>query len=272
MMDKLKVLNRNALKIIAIITMAMDHIAPVIFEAGSLWWTVFRFLGRLTFTIMIYLLADGFRYTRDLKKYISRMFIFSIISLFTFSFLETGSWLPVQIVPGKFENYAFSHFYIASIDKTVCISAFSVITNLLLALLTLAVWEKTNWKNPLKVLATAVMLVISMNCDWLYLPIILALNFYYLRDRKCAKWCVYILVSALCIFNVGLPANRLASAEYINVSFKLYRTGMLLLPVLIEVFYNGLPGKKTAFGKWFFYVFYPAHQVVIGLIAMFVNQ
>lgn len=270
-MNKLKVLDRNALKILAIITMTMDHIAPVVFAEGSLCWYIFRMIGRLTFPIMIYFLADGFRYTRNLKKYILRMFIFSVISLFTFSFLETGSFLPIQLVPGRIDNYAYSYYYIASIDKTLCISAFSVITNLLLALLTLTVWEKTKWKTPFKVLATAVMLLISLGGDWGYMPILLALTFYYLRDKKCAKWCVYLLISALYVFNIGFPSNRFALNEYINVSFKLYRVGMVLVPVVIELFYNGLAGKKSALGKWFFYIYYPAHQVVIGLISMFIG-
>lgn len=267
-MKKFKVLNREALKIIAVITMTMDHIAPVVFEAESLWWNVFRIMGRLTFPIMVFFLADGFRYTRNLKKYILRMFVFSVISLFTFSFLETGSWLPVQIISGKIDNYAFSHFYISSIDKTFCFSEFSVITNLLLALLTLSVWEKTKWKTPFKVLATVGMLIISMNCDWNYLPIILALNFYYLKNKKCEKWCIYLLISALYVLNIGLPDNLFALDQYINVTFMLYRIGMVLLPVIIETFYNGRSGKKTAFGKWFFYVYYPAHQAVIGIISM----
>lgn len=271
-MNKLKVLNRDSLKIIAIIAMTMDHVASAVFNAESIWWLIFRTAGRLTFPIMIFLLADGFRYTRNLKKYILRMFLFSVISLFTFSFMETGSCLPVQIASGKIENYPYSCLYIASIDKSVCISEFSVITNLLLALLTLSVWEKTKWRMPFKVLATVGMLLISMNCDWSYLPILFALNFYYLRDKKCEKWCIYLLISALYAFDIGLPNNLFALDQYITASFKLYRIGMVLCPVLIEMFYNGRPGKKTAFGKWFFYVFYPAHQTVIGFISMLINQ
>ncbi len=68
-MNGLKVLDRNALKIIAIIAMVMDHIAPIVFESNSLWWNIFRIIGRLTFTIMIYFLAEGFRYTRNLFNF-----------------------------------------------------------------------------------------------------------------------------------------------------------------------------------------------------------
>ena len=35
--------------------------------------------------------------------------------------------------------------------------------------------------------------------------------------------------------------------------------------------YNGEEGKKSKFGKWFFYVFYPLHLWVIEVVRMMVK-
>ena len=36
--------------------------------------------------------------------------------------------------------------------------------------------------------------------------------------------------------------------------------------VIMTVFYNGKKGKHPVFSKWFFYIFYPAHVLVIALL------
>jgi len=265
-MDKLKVFNRNHLKIIAVIAMTMDHFAQKAFEIGSVSWTVFRMIGRIALPVMVYFLVEGFIHTHNLKKYILRLFLFSIVGLFSFSFFETGSFLPVQFVPGTVTDYPYTTVYFSSLDVTMCLSMFSIITTLLLSLLTLSLWEKTKWKTPVKVLLTVLAIVLSFNCDWLYVPILMALCFYYLRNNKCAKWIVYLAISALCIFNVGITSDVFKLERYIDIRFVLYRIGMILPLLLIELFYNGEPGRKTTFGKWFFYVFYPAHQIILGWI------
>ena len=42
---------------------------------------------------------------------------------------------------------------------------------------------------------------------------------------------------------------------------------MLAAYACMTVFYNGRRGKYPTFAKWFFYVFYPLHYLLIWLIA-----
>ena len=46
----------------------------------------------------------------------------------------------------------------------------------------------------------------------------------------------------------------------------LYRLGMFLVPPLVQFGYDGLPGRKTVLSKWGFYVFYPLHLLLLGLL------
>ena len=94
-------LSGTALKTIACITMLVDHIGASCIEAGLLLpelergevsggaWDqlslfqldrVLRFTGRLAFPIFCFLLVEGFVHTRDVKKYVRRLFLFALIS------------------------------------------------------------------------------------------------------------------------------------------------------------------------------------------------
>ena len=64
-MKKLKFLNSNALKIIAMILMLLDHLWATIIP-GNQWMTL---VGRMAFPIFAFLVVEGFIYTSDLKKY-----------------------------------------------------------------------------------------------------------------------------------------------------------------------------------------------------------
>ncbi|MBQ0089387.1 MAG: hypothetical protein KBT27_08650, partial [Prevotellaceae bacterium] len=191
-------------------------------------------------------------------------FWFSLVSWFTFSFLETGSFLPIQLVEGNYTDYPYSWLYISSLDKTLCISRFSVITGLLCALLSLTVCEKTEWKLSVKILAVGGLVLITLNCDWCWFNIPMVMAFYYLRKNKPAMWIAYGALSLLYIFDFFLSSNLFS--PYIVGTFKTYRIGMILVPIIVEFLYNGKKGKSGVAGQWFFYIYYPAHQLIIGIL------
>lgn len=72
----MKVLNRNELKIIALIAMIVDHIGLVFFPNIA----VFRIIGRVSFPIFAFFISEGYYYTKSRKKYILTLLIFAIIS------------------------------------------------------------------------------------------------------------------------------------------------------------------------------------------------
>ena len=81
-----------ALKLIAVISMLIDHTGDVLYP-GQLW---LRYIGRLAFPIYCFLLVEGFCHTRNLKNYMLRLLIFGIISEVPFdlafheSFIDFG--------------------------------------------------------------------------------------------------------------------------------------------------------------------------------------
>lgn len=94
----------STLKIFAIVAMIIDHIAwcvvePILQNKGvdisdfisplkdisvspvlCVLCPILHFIGRMTFPIMLFILIEGFKYTRNVKKYIRNMAIFALVS------------------------------------------------------------------------------------------------------------------------------------------------------------------------------------------------
>lgn len=106
-----KKLTATHLKFIALISMFIDHFAATIiknyaivngintytlfnpFEADTtvgVIYSLMRTVGRLAFPLYIFLLVEGFRHTRNIKKYIIRMVIFAFISEIPFDLAFYG--------------------------------------------------------------------------------------------------------------------------------------------------------------------------------------
>lgn len=73
--------NSDLLKIIAITSMAIDHIGYVFFPE----LIILRVIGRLAYPILAYQLAIGYEKTSNINKYLKRIFIFALISQIPFS-------------------------------------------------------------------------------------------------------------------------------------------------------------------------------------------
>lgn len=95
MKEKLS-LNGNALKIIAIIAMTIDHLSWMGIEDYSQAETpeqiILHCIGRLTAPIIFFLVAEGYHYTRNYLKYLSRMAILAVVSHFAFCYFAHQSF------------------------------------------------------------------------------------------------------------------------------------------------------------------------------------
>lgn len=69
----------NYIKIIAILTMLIDHAGLILFPQ----YPILRIIGRIAFPLFAYQIGIGFSHTRDVKKYFLRLFIFgAVIQIF----------------------------------------------------------------------------------------------------------------------------------------------------------------------------------------------
>lgn len=79
-------LSQEALKLIACLTMLIDHIAAALMP----WRLPMRVIGRIAFPIYCFLLAEGVHYTRDPKQYGIRLALFAALSEIPFDMALFG--------------------------------------------------------------------------------------------------------------------------------------------------------------------------------------
>lgn len=84
----MKCLSTSNLKMIAIISMLIDHIGAVFFPTNY----GFRIIGRLAFPIFAFLISEGMVYTKNVDKYLKRIFIFGLISEVPFDWAFSNTW------------------------------------------------------------------------------------------------------------------------------------------------------------------------------------
>lgn len=107
MEEKWNGISASTLKIIAIISMIIDHFAYSLYSylphANLRYMMVMRYIGRIAFPIYCFLLVEGFFYTKSIKRYIGRMFAFSLISEIPFDMAFSG-----KIVNTAMQNVYFT--------------------------------------------------------------------------------------------------------------------------------------------------------------------
>ncbi len=229
----MKFLNRNHLKYIAVIAMLIDHFAH--YFLSDIWGTpiyiICRFIGRLTAPIMCYFLVEGFIYTSSKKKYFLRLLIFTFISQIAFDIAHKQSFLSLE----------FSMIY----TLLCCFSMF---------------WVMNSFENIfLKILSVIPFIFISRFGDWGTTAPYWVLGFYLLRKSVYLQLLPYLAVSSYKII------MQLVQYQETTFTPAIMTSGLLLFIPLI-LLYNKNSGKKNSFNKWFFYIIYPAHLFLIGLL------
>lgn len=233
-------LSGSTLKIIAIVTMLIDHVAAVVLTpvlvsqgifSGNTYnntllmiYGAMRSIGRLAFPIFCFLLVEGFFHTRSRFKYAARLFLFAVVSELPFDLAFYQAWAA-----DGHQNVFFTLFL-----GLAMLMAIDYFKEKLLPYI-------RNGKNlysaigQFLIFLLAAVLAGAMHTDYSYFGIIAIAGMYFLHDyrgRMCAAEAVFF-------FSFEPPAI---------FSF---------LPIWL---YNGKRGLKM---KYFFYVFYPGHLLLL---------
>ncbi len=92
-----------ALKIIALASMLIDHVALLFVRSDTTMYLVMRGIGRLAFPLFCYLLVKGFEKRSHHKQYLLRLFALAIISEIPYNFMHSGTWRY-----GRVQNVCFT--------------------------------------------------------------------------------------------------------------------------------------------------------------------
>lgn len=234
-------LNRDVIKYIAMATMLLNHIANVFLIPGTFSFNLLVNIGYFTAVTMCYFMVEGYGYTHSKKKYALRLLIFAGISEIPFCL-------------------AFTHYGVLQFQ------GMNMLWTLFLCFLINLTMDKI--KKPwLKALIIIGLVLASGISDWPYMATLFTVFFIWAKDSRKRKFVAYggaMLVYAA--FELWRDYGW-RSMSHIALSALYGMIAIACSGICILFFYNGKRIEKgRTFSKWFFYVFYPAHLLILGLI------
>lgn len=229
-----KGLSGSTLKLIAVVTMLIDHIGAAVLgrllvmgEGTETLYNVYfamRTIGRIAFPIYCFLLVEGFDHTRDRKKYALRLLLFAIVSELPFDLAFNGT-----ILEFGYQNVFFTLFI-------------GLITIMALD----AVMAKGEWHPVVRGILLAAIMLAGMGVAYL------------MHTDYDAYGVMVIIVLYLTrkIRGLQILAGCLAFCWWELAAL------VAFIPI---AFYNGKRGWNM---KYVFYVFYPAHLLILYLVCV----
>ena len=242
-----KTLDSNSIKIIAILAMTIDHITWLCFPGypKDILPILLHVIGRITCPIMCYFIAEGYYYTKDINKYTLRLFSFAFISHFAYLFASNNYVDWKSFIPFYYGNV---------LDQT------SVMWSLAWGLVMLrVVYSEKIKKESYKIGLILLICLISFPSDWSCIASLCILAFGTNRNdfKKQMGWM---------LFYVGIYA--IVYALSIDLVYGIIQMGVILSIPILQM-YNGKRSTSKTMNKimkWIFYIYYPLHLLMIGII------
>lgn len=249
-------LTGSGLKIIAVITMFIDHFSLVIvkpltissgikvlsfsncFFSGNIYciaYIVGRLIGRLAFPLFCFCLVEGFKKTRSRSKYFLRMIIFALISEIPFDLVIKG--------------------------KMCCMDNQNVFFTLVLGFA--AIWIIETVKDKMQLQTNWFGYNIFFSLIAILVGFIFAVIAELIRvDYGFSGVFTIVIIYMFITWGCG-NVSAIGAGGFVLISGTLME-----IPVLFNMFIIKLyKGKKGNIGKYFFYVFYPFHLALLYLIS-----
>ncbi len=220
-----------ALKMLAIVTMLLDHIGYTFHSVLPFdVYLVLRGAGRLAMPLFCFAIAEGYYHTKDVRRYAGRLLIFAVLSELPFDLLFSG-----RAMDWSSQNVFFTLFL--GLIGIHMVDIFLLKNMRLFAMLSLF---------------CAGALAQLMGSDYGMFGVAFVFVFYLFRDKKEYMAASFALVVLLLTLSQTLEAGSLGLISLCE-----------LLSLLFILRYNGRKGFSSRLLQWFFYAFYPLHLLVL---------
>jgi len=233
----IKIVNRDVLKYFAVIVMFIGHFVTYTLKLklpipriGIKMSYMFMFMAP---PIFMFFIAEGYRYTRNKRSYALRLFIFALVTQ----------------IP-----------YVLCFDQAPNISTFftswNVIATFFVSFLILFIGD---FKLPVYVRVLLMVLCLGLTyilqMEWMVFGPLAIMIFYYFKQKPILRFVLFELLMLVQNFiSIG--------CFFIDCKFIVPTTAS---NIIITFLYNGKKGSDSKFNKYFFYVFYPVHLLIIYL-------
>lgn len=234
-------LNRDAIKYMAMFTMLLNHIANVFLPFGRPLSLFLINIGYFTAITMCFFLVEGYGHTRSKKRYALRLGLFALLSELPFCLAFTARGV-------------------------LSFTGMNMIFTLLLCFLIVLALDKLQ-SPALKHFVVFFLTLVSVKSDWgAFAPMFTVLFVWSRGDPRRLK--LSYLISAL-LFGLYQYLSFMGFlTQTANILNALGGMGAIALSALCIIrLYNGKRAARgQVFSKWFFYLFYPVHLLVLGFI------
>ncbi len=256
-------LSSAALHVMAMAFMLVDH----------MWATVLAYpwmscVGRLAFPIFAFMIVEGFKHTSDLKKYMKRMLIFALIAEIPYDLMYAG-----QILYPVHQNVMWTFL--------LALAGMKIMEN---ARKTKKLWQSILICSSVCLLGFILGYVLFV--DFYGCGIVTVFIYYFFdRDRE-DNWilrklqnsphqrkiwtliCFAGQLACLYYINVGILGGFYYDLTILGMKVELIQQGLALLALIPIWLYHGKQGYHAKWFQYFNYAFYPAHCLILALIAM----
>lgn len=218
-------ISQEGLKLIACVTMLLDHIG-----AAFLPWMWLRIIGRLSFPIYCFLLAEGISHTRNPWKYGIRLFVGMLLAEIPFDLLFSGrlDWRSQ-----------------------------SVMVTLLLGFL-MAIWARKSG-NILLPFGLCFFAAELLNSDYGGMGVALVALFV-VSDGKPHQFIIRLAGMVILMLLMGSVE---VTVGIVSVPIQMFAV-LALIPIR---FYSGRKVTNQPWIQWGFYLFYPVHLMVLWIVS-----
>jgi hypothetical protein len=245
-----RILSGASVKIIGIVLMTMDHVHQMFIAQGAPDWL--SWAGRPVAAMFLFLCAEGFFYTRNRKRYLLQFLAFSLFMSVMNRILSFAMPMEhIALINNIFGTLFLSVWYMWMIDRAATgfrekspaktlSAAGGMIFPFIMNLALLLALQSENRAAALAFL----FIPTPFSVEGGIVLVFLGVAFYLLRKYRPLQAALVLVISAL-IWYFSRGADP---AEY---------QWLMVFAVIPIILYNGKRGK--AGGKYFFYIFYPAH-------------
>ena len=239
-----QIISRDALKIIACISMLCDHIGKVfildLYGPDSFLYEFLRFgVGRIAFPVFCTLFIQGIMYTKNVEKHLIILGIFSLLSEPCYDFASKHTWLE------------FTH-------QNVMLSWFiGCVTIAFMRKLYLIYKEIPLHKVVYILYNILIILSFSVVANFLYV------DYRYVIAALCGI--IFLLWHSHPEWQFWIPGTIVSVVVALC-----YDVPWAVLAIPFMLFYDGTKiQKSTGVKRYGFYIFYPLHLLILGLIYQF---
>lgn len=241
-------INRTVLKIIALVSMTIDHFGYIFFPQVY----IFRYIGRLAMPLFAYMIAEGCFYTRNRLKYFLSIFILGLICFFVYLIVENNLYINILLV----FSFAILLIYLYDLiikqikgkDKYKIIKLFSsIFTFILIIFIAIFFSYSKIFTNN----------YINIHMDYSLFGILISFMSYLSFKNKWIRIILFSISVFLCSLYFELYEHSVQGQFY----------SMLSIPIIF--LYNGKKGKYEL--KYFFYLYYPLHLVILYGINLLIS-